>query len=166
MSLGVDTTDMAVSNDGPITASDPAEAVRVWFERLGEHCAAGEYEPAREIIADDVVSFGTKAELVKGRDTLQHNQWEQIWPYTEGFAFDFEQMHTDGEGDLGWGTAVWTSTGFDEEGGPFHRPGRTTVVIERDDGEWRATHTHFSLFPGTPQRTFGPEGAQESRGDE
>lgn len=150
---------MAEPNDEAITELAPRDAVREWFERLGEYCAAEEYDAARTLISPDVVSFGTKAELVRGRDTLQHDQWEEIWPYIEDFGFDFDEIHADGEGDLGWGTAVWTSTGFDEDGNPFHRPGRATVVVEREDGVWRAIHTHFSLFPGTPQRTFGPGGS-------
>lgn len=151
---------MPEPNGGAITESAPEDAVREWFERLGEYCEAEEYQSARAIVSPDVVSFGTKAELVAGLDTLQHDQWEGIWPYIEDFGFDTGQLHVDGEGDLGWGTAIWTSTGFDEEGTPFHRPGRATVVIERSQGVWRAIHTHFSLFPGTPQRTFGPDGSR------
>lgn len=141
-----------------ITVEDPEIAVEEWFDRLGTYCAAGEYEPAREIVAPDVVSFGTKADIVSGLDLLQTNQWEGIWPNIEGFAFDEENIHAAGRDDLAWGVATWESVGFDESGEPFHRPGRATVVLERRDGVWLAVHTHFSLFPGTPPRTFGPDG--------
>ena len=55
------------------------------------------------------------------------------------------------------GVATWTSTGFHEDGTPFHRPGRATVILERRDGQWLSVHTHFSLNPGTPPRTHGPK---------
>lgn len=141
-----------------ITAETPEAAVAAWFERLGAHCAAGEYGPARAIVAPDVVSFGTKADVVTGLDHLQENQWEGIWPYIEGFGFDEGSVHAAGQGDVAWGVATWESVGFDESGEPFHRPGRATVVLERRGEDWLAVHTHFSLFPGTPPRTFGPDG--------
>jgi ketosteroid isomerase-like protein len=141
-----------------ITAGTPEAAVAEWFERLGAHCVAGEYAAARAIVAPDVVSFGTKADVVTGLDHLQANQWEGIWPNIEGFGFDHESVHAGGHEDLAWGVATWESVGFDESGEPFHRPGRATVVLERRDGDWLAVHTHFSLFSGTPPRTFGPDG--------
>jgi hypothetical protein len=30
------------------------------------------------------------------------------------------------------------------------------VIFECRQGQWLATHTHFSLFPGTPQTSHGP----------
>ena len=48
-------------------------------------------------------------------------------------------------------------SGFDEEANSFDRPGRTTVILSRTskDTPWLGVHTHFSLHPGTPYRTFG-----------
>ena len=56
------------------------------------------------------------------------------------------------------GMLIWTSTGFEENGTPYARPGRTTAVLVRDaiDAPWRAIHTHVSLFRGVPQRSYGP----------
>ncbi|PSP83999.1 hypothetical protein BRC83_06280 [Halobacteriales archaeon QS_1_68_17] len=144
-----------------ITVADPEAAVREWFDALGTYCANVDYESARDIFADDVRSFGTKAEIVSGLDRLQENQWTGIWPYIEGFGFDLEEVIAFGDDDLAWGAAPWSSTGFDEDGEPFHRPGRATVVLERRDGVWLAVHTHFSLYPGTPQLTYGPDGRGE-----
>jgi len=144
---------------GPeITTEEPVQAVEKWFDAFGSYVAAESYEPARKMVAEDVVAFGTKAELVEGLDYLVDEQWKGIWPNIEEFTF--EDVRARGTGDRAWAAATWTSTGFDEDGEPFHRPGRATVVIRRDDdGAWRAIHTHFSLFPGTPQQTFGPDGA-------
>ncbi len=135
----------------------PTTAVREWFEQLGACCAAEEYAAARVLIADDVVSFGTSANIVESRERLEENQWSSIWPYITDFAFDRDSIRAFGSGDHGWGVSVWTSTGYTEAGDEFHRPGRATVVLARKEPYWQAVHTHFSLFPGTPQETYGPE---------
>lgn len=145
--------------DGPVTDADAPTAVRTWFEHLQAAVRAVDYEAGRAIFAADVVAFGTKAGTVQGLDHLQANQWSNIWPTTEGFTVDLDSLHADAEGDLAWGVATWTSTGFDEAGEPFDRPGRVTVLLECREGAWLAVHTHFSLFPGVPQETYGPDGA-------
>lgn len=140
---------------GQITTTDPHVAVHEWFERLGRYCALVDYEAARAIFADDVVAFGTNMEIEAGLDSLQQNQWEGIWPNISDFRFDLGRIHVKGESERAWGVATWLSTGFDDAGRPFDRPGRATVVLERREGRWLAVHTHFSLVPGTPQRTYG-----------
>ena len=135
--------------------TDLSAAVREWYARFGACCAAVDYESARSMFAADVMSFGTKAELVSGIDRLQENQWQGIWPNISDFTIDRESIRWGGDEQIAWGIAVWTSTGYDEAGDPFHRPGRATVVLERRDGVWLAVHSHFSLNPGTPPRTYG-----------
>ena len=46
---------------------------------------------------------------------------------------------------------------FDANGDRFDRPGRTTVVLGRKavGNPFVATHTHMSLFRGTPERSYG-----------
>ncbi len=142
-------------NEPPIATTDPLEAVRQWFALLSTYCAAGDFDSAEAIFADDVVSFGTKAAIVSGMEHLRRNQWEGIWPNIRDFRIDVEHVEGGGNEHTAWGVANWSSTGFDEEHQPFDRPGRGTVILERRDGRWLAVHTHFSLAPGTPQRTFG-----------
>lgn len=141
-------------------AEEVAAAVRQWFERLQACVEAVDYERARPLFVEDAIGFGTKAEVAVGRDTLEANQWSGIWPNIRDFQFDLAQLKSGGDGDVAWGVVTWRSTGFDAEGRPFERPGRATVIFERGQGEWRALHTHFSLFPGTPPRTFGPKGVR------
>lgn len=142
----------------PVTGDDADAVLRDWFDRLEAAVMAVDYEAGRAVFADDVVSFGTKAETVRGLDRLQANQWAGIWPETEGFTIRCDSLHADREGDQAWGVVTWTSTGFDADGEPFDRPGRATVVLERRDGAWLAVHSHFSLYPGVPQETYGPDG--------
>jgi ketosteroid isomerase-like protein len=144
-----------MNDEPPITTSNPLEAVTQWFALLSRYCAAVDFDSAEAIFADDVVSFGTKATIVSGRTPLRQNQWQGIWPNIEGFSIDVAHVEGGGDETVAWGVATWTSTGFDEAHQPFNRPGRGTVILERRDGRWLAVHTHFSLAPGTPQRTFG-----------
>lgn len=148
-------------SSSPITTPDPLEAVREWFVRLSENCAAVDYEATHVIFAPDVVSFGTKAKIVSGLEPLQQNQWQGIWPNIRDFQIEIDTIHGGGDDTYAWGIATWTSTGFNEAGQPFHRPGRATTILERRDGIWLSLHTHFSLAPGTPPRTFGPTGKQD-----
>lgn len=140
-----------------ITAADPKAAVAEWFRRLDKNCAAVDYAATRPIFADDVVSFGTRADIVSGLDLLQLNQWEGIWPNIEDFKINLDNIHAGGDQNMAWGVATWTSTGFNEDGTFFPRPGRATTILERRDGAWVSVHTHFSLNPGTPPRTYGPK---------
>jgi ketosteroid isomerase-like protein len=138
-----------------IKAEDPVAAVTEWFEKLTVYCSGVDYESAREIFASDVASFGTQADSVVGLDRLQREQWEAIWPKTSGFRVLIETVRADGNETLAWGMATWTSTGFDQSGNEFDRPGRATVVLRRRNGRWLAVHTHFSLFRGISQATYG-----------
>jgi ketosteroid isomerase-like protein len=146
----------------PITTSDHLEAVRSWFELLGRYCAAVDYDAGETIFAEDAVAFGTRARVVKGRDYIRKNQWEGIWGNIRDFTVDLEQVAGGGSGDTAWGMTTWTSTGFDESGSPYFRPGRATVVLQRRNGRWLCVHSHFSLAPGTPQVTYGA-GEQQQR---
>ncbi|MDA0733993.1 MAG: nuclear transport factor 2 family protein [Chloroflexi bacterium] len=140
-----------------ITIADPKAAVAEWFKRLDKNCAAVDYDSTRPIFADDVVSFGTRADIVSGLAPLQQNQWEGIWPNIKDFKVNLDTIHAGGDQNMAWGVATWTSTGFNEDGTSFFRPGRATTILERRDGAWVSVHTHFSLNPGTPPRTYGPK---------
>jgi hypothetical protein len=55
------------------------------------------------------------------------------------------------------GMALFASVGYTEEGTPYGRPGRATVILGRGavGTEWVARHIHASLFQGIPARSFG-----------
>lgn len=139
----------------PVTVDDPTEAVRQWFSLMERYCASVDYDGAEGIFAADVVSFGTTMDIVRGKKALREGQWESIWGNISNFKMDLHNIYADGSGGQAWGVVTWTSIGFDGSHQPFYRPGRATVTLQRRDGVWLAVHTHFSLYPGTPQRTFG-----------
>ena len=134
---------------------DVEQAVRAWLQTLERCVRRVDYGTARRMFADDVLSFGTRADVVSGLDRLVANQWSGIWPNIRDFTIEFDQLHWGASGGLAWAMVPWNSTGFHPDGTAFPRPGRATVIFERRDGKWLAIHTHFSLFPGTPQTTHG-----------
>ncbi len=141
----------------PITVEDPAAAVRRWFELMTLYCSTVDYGSARTIFSDDVASFGTHADAVNSLDRLQKEQWEQVWPRTEGFRVLMETVRAGGDANIAWGMATWESTGYHETGEAFQRRGRATVVLSRTNGRWLAVHTHFSLHRGISRDTFDPK---------
>jgi len=136
-------------------------AIRAWFESLQRCVRAVDYASARPLFVDDAIGFGTRAHLAVGRATLEASQWSGIWPNIRDFRFNLAELRSGVDGDLGWGIATWESIGFDEAGQPFDRPGRATVIFVRREGAWRALHTHFSLYPGTPGKTQYKSGVSD-----
>jgi ketosteroid isomerase-like protein len=134
---------------------EAGQAIHQWFQVLEGAVRRVDYAMMRQYFAPDVLSFGTRADVVSGLDALVANQWSGIWPNIRDFTINFDQLHWGASGDVAWGIAPWHSTGFHPDGRSFPRPGRATVIFERRQGKWLATHTHFSLFPGTPQSTHG-----------
>jgi hypothetical protein len=145
--------------------SDDAEiehdlaGVREWVSGWGREVAAVEMTTARARFEPGLIAFGTHADVVVGLDEVEAEQWTQVWPSIEDFRFRVELMKIVMSADrLTAVVAVpWDSTGFDERGVGFARPGRATIVVRRADGgaPWRGIHTHFSLARGVPPRTFG-----------
>jgi ketosteroid isomerase-like protein len=135
--------------------ADGLQPLRDWFSTWGGYVRAVDFASARQLFDDNVASFGTHAEIVFGLDHLVAQQWSAIWPNIADFGFVVAKLQGGIAGDHAWAAVPWTSTGFAEDGTPFDRPGRATVVLRRRGDRWIGVHTHFSLAPGTPPRTYG-----------
>lgn len=146
------------SIDQYATAGQHAE-IRTWFETWGRCVAGVDYASARELFHPDVVGFGTYTAYVRGLDELERQQWRSVWPTITDFRFLVDRLicSVSPDGTMAQGIVPWLSTGYHEDGSSFERPGRATVLLVRDSERdpWRGIHTHFSLAPGTPQRSYG-----------
>jgi hypothetical protein len=100
-----------------------------------------------------------RADFVTGRDAIEKQQWRNIWGTIDHFRCHLDGMRTIVSADrlTAVGIIIFDSTGYNEDGAPYDRPGRATVVFGRAEtgADWVAQHTHFSLFRGVPERSFG-----------
>jgi hypothetical protein len=140
---------------------DPADlaAVKRWFETLAKHCRDVDYEGARAIFADDMIAFGTFTDFMIGRDLAEQKQWRNVWGTIRNFRYDLDKIEVILSADrlMAVGMGVWQSEGYHPNGDRFNRPGRTTVTLARRavGDPFVATHTHMSLFRGTPDQSYG-----------
>lgn len=137
--------------------------IRAWFERLADHVQAKDFAGARVLFAPDLVAFGTFSDFVIGRDEVERAQWRNVWPTIERFRWRLDGIKALVSADRlsAVGLGCFDSTGYDEAGRPYDRPGRATVVFRRaaSNEDWIAEHSHMSLYRGVPQKSFGKKAA-------
>ena len=130
---------------------DVETSVREWIAAWGLEVASVDMTAARSRFADDVVAFGSFAEVVHGIDELQAKQWAIVWPAISGFSFRIDELIVIASDDGCQAVAVvpWDSVGKHADGSAVARPGRATVVLRRESpaDPWLGVHTHFSLVP-------------------
>src|SRR4029077_9471318 len=144
----------------PLPEADPATAaeVRDWLDRFAACVREGDYAAARPFWHPDIVIFGTYQELVKSLSAWTERQWDNVWPRTAELPFQLANTMVIASPDrvIGVASAARRSTGFHENGLPFDRPGRATIVLARQtDGRWLGVHSHMSLARGVPQDSYG-----------
>jgi ketosteroid isomerase-like protein len=138
---------------------DDLALVRRWFQRLQLCVQTVDYIGSRPLFAEDMITFGTYTAFTVGRDATETEQWRHVWGQIDQFRWRLDDLRTIIVGDrlTAVAMAVFESTGYTDDGKPFDRPGRATVALGRGavGQEWTAQHSHVSLFPGTPTRSFG-----------
>jgi ketosteroid isomerase-like protein len=135
-----------------------AASVKDWLSRFAACVREVDYAAARPFWHPDIVIFGTYQELVRGLPAWTETQWDNVWPRTADFAFDLDNtaIMVSPDGAMVVAITPWTSTGFHPDGTPFDRPGRATLVLQRQaDGRWLGVHSHMSLQRGVPQDSHG-----------
>ena len=142
--------------------NQPAEdhvSLQAWFEGFTREVAALDYGLARERFDPRVTTFSTLQDIVSGIDQYDQEQWRNVWPTASDFRWHTDSMQALVSSDRLMATVAltWSSIGYHENGTPFDRPGRATIVLIRDstDSPWRGIHAHVSLKRGVPQRSYG-----------
>ena len=142
-----------------LLTEEDLDAVKAWFRELAEHVRAVDFAAARHLFAEDFVAFGTFTDFMIGRDLAENNQWRNVWPTIDSFVWRLDDAKALVSPDrlFAVGLAVWDSTGYHPDGQLFDRKGRATVSFTRAkvDDPWVASHTHMSLFRGTPDVSHG-----------
>ena len=108
-----------------------------------------DFEGARPLFADSVVSFGTVAEVLYGLDQLEAMQWRKIWPTIRDFKFEEPKILVSKPG-IATLVVLWHSRGKTKNGGWYRRKGRATLVLKKAKGGLRCIHSHLSMEPGIP----------------
>lgn len=117
-----------------------------WLTSFQACVRAHDYATARSMFSRRVVSFGTRAEIARGIDALERDQWRQVWPRIREFTFTLDALACSGD-DHGLCVIVpWTSLG-EGPSGHVARPGRATLYLVPEGERWIAVHSHFSLMP-------------------
>src|SRR4249919_224908 len=109
-----------------MATADDLAAVKAWFETLAGHVREVDFIGARPIFAPDMVAFGTFTDFMTGRDAAEQQQWRIVSP---------DRLQA-------VGMAIFDSTGYRQDGTPYDRPGRATIVFARArvGDAWLAQH--------------------------
>jgi ketosteroid isomerase-like protein len=126
-------------------------AVRSWLLAMQECVRERDFERARELFSPGVFGFGTVAPTAEGRESLEQDQWREIWARTTGFTFELDGARSIAFGESACVAAVWRSLGVRPDGSTFERRGRATLVLVPVDGRLIAVHSHLSLWPREEQ---------------
>jgi ketosteroid isomerase-like protein len=137
----------------PIANAEVTRFFHKWLETFAGFVREVDYASARPLFHPDVLAFGTHNDVIPGIEQWIATQWDKVWPKTSDFRFVLEQTSTlaSPDGQMAIVIAPWTSTGYHEDGKPFPRPGRATMVFSRNGDGWLCTHSHMSLNRGVPQ---------------
>jgi ketosteroid isomerase-like protein len=127
-----------------------------WLERFAGYVRDVDYAAARPLFHPDILAFGTHRDVIPGLAAWQATQWDNVWSKTSDFRFDTPAARVLVSADKTMATVVvpWRSTGYHQDGTPFERPGRATLVFHNENGAWLCTHSHMSLNRGVPQQSY------------
>ena len=143
----------------PDTDNKDHNSIIFWFKTWENKVQNKDYESAKNLFENDVVSFGTWMNVVEGLEKLCANQWKSVWPTINNFKLLTDTLYIQISPDrlLANSILVWDSKGYKKNGCSFKRNGRATVTLKRNNinDAWKCIHTHFSLNRGIPQKSYG-----------
>lgn len=128
---------------------DSLTATRAWLTAFASAVRARDFASGRALCDHDVEGFGTVAGRYVGLDALESEQWKPVWGRTQGFVFDIEQATVWTVGNQSTAIVNWQSEGVDPDGSLRDRSGQATIIVRHHPDGTRATHTHFSMTPGS-----------------
>ena len=139
------------------THPDDVAGVKAWFAKLAACVREVDFVGARPLFASEMIAFGTFTDFMIGRDAVERQQWRNVWPHVDEFRWRTDIRAIVSPDRLqAVGMGVFDSTGYNQSGTPYDRPGRATVLFgrERVGAVWQALHTHLSLFRDIPTQSY------------
>lgn len=146
------------------TASEVAEVSEIyaWLDAFAACVRNRDYAGGQRLFSPNVHGFGTRTREALGMAALLREQWQPTWERTRDFAFLYDASNPP---ILVWSAdrsqvvvmVSWSSWGVDtpadwEHQEPYHRQGRSTLVLQKSVPDWLAIHTHFSMDPEAVKR--------------
>src|SRR4051812_41245458 len=100
---------------------DDIARVRRWFQRLQLCIQMVDFEGARPLFADDLITFGSTTPFTVGREATEMEQWRTVWSQIDQFRWRLDDLQTIISGDrlTAIGMAVFESVGYGANGEPF-----------------------------------------------
>lgn len=143
----------------PEVSPQDLQAVRNWFIDLQRNVNALDYAAGRTSVTEDFIAFGTYANFLEGPEDAEQRQWRNVWSKIRDFKCDIDGVRAQISQDrlMGVGIGFFDSVGVGPDGEDFPRKGRFTVVLRRATTiePFVASHSHMSLFAGTPVQSHG-----------
>ena len=139
------------------THPDDVAGVKAWFAKLAACVREVDFVGARPLFASEMIAFGTFTDFMIGRDTVESQQWRNVWPHIDEFRWRADIRAIVSPDRLqAVGMGIFDSTGYRQDGTPYDRAGRATILFgrERVGDEWLAQHTHLSLFRDVPTQSY------------
>ena len=62
-------------------------SIKSWFKSWENYVQNKDFELAKALFHNEVISFGTWMDVVQGLDKLCNDQWKNIWPTITNFEF-------------------------------------------------------------------------------
>ncbi len=114
-------------------SEDDVVLIRRWLQRLQLHVQSVDFVGARPLFADDLITFGSFNPFTIGREANEEEQWRTVWGRIDRFRWRLDELRTILSADrlTAVAMAVFGSTGYSEEGIPYDRLGRATIVLGR-----------------------------------
>ncbi len=127
-----------------------------WLDTFAGYVREVDYASAKPLFHPQTLAFGTFTNIIPDLQTWIDTQWDNVWPKTTDFRFDLDGAHVlaSEDGSLAVVVVAWNSTGYHQDGSPYPRPGRATMIFHRQEGRFVCVHSHMSLNRGVPQQSF------------
>lgn len=139
------------------------DEIKAWLEAYEECVNDLNYSRARDLFSGMARCYGIRVPMAVTIDEFQSKEWEKEWPFIDKFKWKYTHriIFESDPGSKWFASAFldWTAVGFDHNGKPYARNGRTDLVFIKPGGApAKCYHLHMSLNPGVRHDSFGLDG--------